>query len=128
MGYVESNLISGEEIVYRARYNWTIYLPGIILSIAIIGIFMLIAAWIKQKTDEFAVTNKRVVIKTGLISRKTLEMNLAKIETIGVDQGIFGRMLGYGTITVVGTGGTREMFRGIDEPLDFRKAVQAQSH
>lgn len=57
-----------------------------------------------------AVTNKRVIIKTGLISRRTVELNLAKIENIAVDQGMWGRMMGFGKETVVGTGGTREAF------------------
>ena len=60
---------------------------------------------------------------TGLISRRTLEMNLEKVETIKVDQGIFGRILGFGTVTVVGTGGTKEAFKWMAEPLAFRRAV-----
>jgi len=64
-------------------------------------------------SSEFAITNKRVIIKVGLISRKTLEMNLSKIESVNVDQSILGRILRYGTLTVIGTGGTRETFTTI---------------
>lgn len=128
MSYVDSNLIVGEHVVHRARLHWIIYVPGIILFVLIIGIPLLLAAWIRSVTTELAVTNKRVIIKTGWISRRTLEMNLGKIENIGVDQGILGRILGYGTIIVIGTGGTREPFPNIADPLGFRKAVQAQSH
>ena len=127
MSYVDSNLITGEHVVHRARLHWIIYVPGISLFIFIIGIPLLLRAWMRSATTELAVTNKRVIIKTGWISRHTLEMNLGKIENIGVDQGILGRILGYGTISVIGTGGTRESFPNIADPLEFRKTVQDQS-
>ena len=127
MSYVDSNLIPGETVVHRAKLHGMIFVPGIVLFVVIIGIFLLVAAIIRKATTEMAVTNKRVIIKTGLISRKTLEMNLAKVENIGVDQGIFGRMFNFGKITVVGTGGTHEEFSMVASPLDFRKAVQTQA-
>lgn len=79
-------------------------------------------------TSEFAITNKRIIIKVGLISRRTLEMNLNKIESVNVDQGILGRILGYGTIVVIGTGGTREPFASISNPIEFRKRFQEFSN
>lgn len=97
-------------------------------SSALEQIFTLfIAPIIDRYTDEFAVTNRRVIVKTGLISRKTLEMNLSKIESVNVDQSIFGRLLGYGTITIIGTGGIRESFPNISEPILFRKKFQELS-
>ena len=128
MSYVEQNLLSEEHVVYRGKLHWIIYLPGIILSIVFIGLFMILGAWIRSFSTELAVTNKRVIIKTGLLSRRTLEMNLAKIENIAVDQSIMGRIFGYGSITVIGTGGTKEPFHKIANPLDFRRAVQDQSY
>lgn len=126
MGYVDSNLITGERVTHRGELHWAIFLPGIILlPVVLIGIIPIISAAIRRATTEMAVTNKRVVIKTGLISRRTVELNLAKVENIGVDQSMWGRLLGYGKITVVGTGGTREAFSGVAAPLDFRRAVQA---
>jgi len=73
-----------------------------------------------------AVTSRRVVIKTGLASRKTIEMMLNKVESIEVSETTFGRMLGYGTIAVIGTGGTLEPFHNIARPLEFRSQVQQQ--
>src|SRR5262249_21932773 len=73
----------------------------------------------------FAVTDKRVVIKVGWIRRRTLETMLSKVEGVGVDQSLTGRMLGYGSIEVTGTGGTREEFARIADPLEFRRQVQA---
>lgn len=125
MGYVESNLISGEQVVHTGRLHWVILVPGLILLPVIIGIVPLLAGAIRRATTEMAVTNKRVLIKTGLISRRTVELNLGKIENIAVDQGLLGRMMNYGKITVVGTGGTREPFGYVAAPLDFRRAVQA---
>jgi uncharacterized membrane protein YdbT with pleckstrin-like domain len=77
---------------------------------------------IQLYTDEYVITNRRVIIKKGLIARYTLEMNLQKIETVNVDQSILGRILNYGCITIVGTGGTREHFHDIKDPIAFRNA------
>ena len=152
MGYVEDNLMPGEEVTYRAHLHWVIYLRAIL--IALLGLALTIAGssrsdfsvlvylgaavlvvaavvwfvqWVKSRTSEFAVTNKRVIIKVGLIRRDTLELLLNKVESIGVDQTVTGRIVGYGSIAVVGTGGTRETFRNIARPLDFRKQVQARA-
>ncbi|HLP21414.1 MAG TPA: PH domain-containing protein [Chitinophagales bacterium] len=116
--YVDNNLIRDEVVVYETKYHWKIYFT---LS----GLFTLfIVPSLKQWSDEFVVTNKRIIVKTGIISRKTLEMNLNKIESVNVDQSIFGRMLGYGTITIIGTGGTRESFPDIANAVAFRKSFQ----
>ena len=127
MAYVDSNLGDGEKVVHRGELHWAIFLPGIVLLPVLIGVLFLISALIAKISTEMAVTNRRVIIKAGLISRRTIEMNLTKVENIGVDQGILGRILNYGTITVVGTGGTREPFKWVSAPLDFRRAVQAQT-
>jgi uncharacterized membrane protein YdbT with pleckstrin-like domain len=142
MSYVESNLLPNEQITYRARLHRIIYLfPSIVLVIAVlvallggwiagavvgvIGLVLLVPPWIRSTSSEFAITNKRVLIKVGLIRRHSLELLLQKVEGIGVDQGVLGRILGYGTITVSGVGGTKEAFRMISNPLEFRRQVQA---
>ena len=78
-------------------------------------------------TSEFAVTSSRLILKVGLISRYTTELLLTKVETIGVQQGLMGRMLGYGDLTVTGTGGAREVFRRVRDPIGFRNHVQQAS-
>ena len=128
MKYVQTQLMSGEEVVHTAKYSWIIYLPAIVLSCVGIGLFLFPIYWLRTVTDEFAVTNKRVIIKTGLISRRTMELNLAKIENIGVDQGILARILNYGKVTLIGTGGTINGINDIDNPLEFRRVVQELSH
>ena len=116
--YVDSHLIKGEAVAYSAKLHWIIYLT----LKAVVTLW--IAPFIQQATSEFAITTKRIIIKEGLIARRTLEMNLSKIETVNVDQSILGRILDYGSITVIGTGGTREVFNNIASPMLFRKAFQ----
>jgi uncharacterized membrane protein YdbT with pleckstrin-like domain len=119
--YVDNNLIKDERVELETTYHWIIF-------ISLRALFTLfIAPMIDRYTDEFAITNKRVIIKTGLISRKTFEMNHSKIESVNVDQSILGRILGYGTIGIVGSGGTREVFPNIKNPLAFRKKFQEMS-
>ena len=116
--YVQNNLISGEQVIYEARLHWIIFLS--LRCVFSLLILPLIDRW----TSEFAITNKRVIMKVGLIRRKALEMNLSKIESVNVDQTILGRILGYGTITIIGTGGTRESFARISKPMEFRRVFQ----
>lgn len=119
--YINNHLIKDEHIEFETTYHWIIFCN----LKAILTLF--IAPLIHKYTDEFAITNRRVIIKTGLISRNTFEMNLSKIESVNVDQGVIGRILGYGTIRIVGSGGTKETFPNILNPLDFRKKFQELS-
>ena len=132
--------------MYRANLHWLVFLLPILLFIPGIWLFfvggdiakvfalILIAGAlvtalgpvIERRTSEFAVTNKRVVIKTGLIRRHSLETLLSKIEGIGVAQSILGRILGFGTIVISGTGGSKEAFHKIADPMMFRRRVQEQ--
>ncbi len=120
--YVDNNLIKDEKVELETTYHWIIFCN----LRAILTLF--IAPIINKYTDEFVITNKRVIIKTGLISRKTFEMNHTKIESVNVDQGIIGRILGYGTLRIVGSGGTKEDFPNIQSPLEFRKKFQEMSN
>lgn len=146
MSYVEKNLINGEKILHRAELHWFIYAPAIFLLLIgctiffvgkhdlrpLGGILTFLGFWIGVKaliatwSIEMAITNKRVIVKTGLISRNTLELNHSKIESFKIDQSIIGRLFGYGTLTFVGTGATHEPIRMVDDPLLFRrKAIEA---
>lgn len=96
---------------------------GVLLFIAMVIFVYGIA---KRNATEMAVTNKRVLIKTGMASRRTLDMMLSTVESIGVEETVLGRMMGYGTVIVRGTGGTPETFLVIAHPQEFRKNVQEQ--
>ena len=102
-------------------------------ALAAIGAALLLVALIifayglaKRNATEMAVTNRRVLIKTGMASRRTLDMVLNKVESIAVQETFLGRMLGYGSVVVRGTGGTPESFVMIAHPQQFRQSVQQQ--
>ena len=97
---------------------------GVILAAAAIIIFSYGVA--KRNATEMAVTNRRVLIKTGMTSRRTLDLMLSRVESIGVEETAAGRVLGYGSVVVRGTGGTPEPFLMIAHPQEFRRAVQEQ--
>jgi uncharacterized membrane protein YdbT with pleckstrin-like domain len=97
---------------------------GVVLLVC--GLLVIVMGMVRRNATEMAVTNRRVVIKTGLTSRKTIEMLLNKVESIEVNETTFGRILGYGAIVVIGTGGTTEPFHTIAHPLEFRSQVQQQ--
>ena len=145
MSYIEKNLMGGESILYRGKLHWIVFLwPIIWFIIAIMffsgggdtaadsGLFILIAiltgiaSFINYTTSEFGITNKRVIAKVGFIRRNSLEVLLNKVEGIQVNQGIWGRILGFGSITVSGTGGTKNPFHKISAPLEFRRRAQEQ--
>lgn len=141
MGYIDQNLMPGEKITYRAKLHWGIFITpgglllfGVLISIgdAAPGTLVMLAGFVifllrvtRVATSEFAVTNKRVVMKTGFIRRDSLELFLAKVEGIGVNQSMLGRALDYGTIIITGTGGMRTPFKGIAAPMEFRDWVYA---
>lgn len=123
--YVDSNLMAQEKVLYRAHTSlWSLapmILLGILLLVVVVGLFILIWAWIRYKTTEFAVTDRRVIAKSGLISRRTVEMFLDKVESLNVEQSVPGRLFDYGTVTIRGTGATSEPFADIQAPLALRK-------
>lgn len=142
MSYIEENLMSGEQVVYRATLSKIIYFWPVVFAVLGLlvlpgtgaGAFLLfliagIAAlfcYAEFRASEFGVTNRRVLVKVGILSRRSLEILLTKVEGIGVNQGILGKALNYGTIVITGTGGTKEPFKRIAKPLDFRRKVQEQ--
>ena len=141
MSYIDTNLLAGEQVVYRARLHPIVFAPGtavvllgiliallyaqsIGLVVGVIGVVMGAIALVRYNTSEFAVTNRRVIIKVGALGRRSLELELNRVEGIDVDQSAFGRLFDYGTIGVRGIGGTEESFPAIAAPLEFRKHVQ----
>ena len=106
-------------------------LGGVVASHNVVGSFFFvlgaingIVAVLRYFSSEFAVTDKRVIIKVGVLRRRSLELLRSKIEGIAVDQSLLGRMLGYGNIAVTGTGGSNERFKNVTGPFEFRRAVQ----
>ena len=154
MPYVRRVLQPGETVVYDTKLHWVIYIRAILLLVVCVvlvaasvatsdnqnlslaleiaaAIFALLAlssalrAFVRRATTELAVTDHRVIYKTGLLARHTIEMNRDKVESVDVDQTLIGRIFGYGTIIVRGTGGSLEPIRTIGDPLTFRSNITA---
>ncbi|MEN9704203.1 MAG: hypothetical protein RLZZ393_82 [Pseudomonadota bacterium] len=123
--YIDGNLIKDERVLYRGTLSlWSMagrICLGVLLLPVLIGLYFLISVLIRYKTTELAVTNKRVITKTGLITRHTLELNLAKAESIQVEQGLMGRLFDYGSLQINGTGTAHAPLVGIRAPLEFRR-------
>jgi uncharacterized membrane protein YdbT with pleckstrin-like domain len=96
------------------------------LACLLLGAIIFGIGLVRRNATEMAVTNKRVIVKTGLADRRTIELLLQRIESIAVEEPAMGRVLGYGTVIVRGTGGTPEVFSQIARPLEFREQVQRQ--
>lgn len=147
MSYIDHNLLEGERVVFRTRLHWLLYLwPVLFTAIVLlpaawflaasvwhaaawipiaIGALILIANVIKRHSSDFAVTNKRVMMKVGVFNTRSIELLLGKVEAIAVEQSLLGRIFNYGDIVVTGSGGTKEAFSHIQAPLAFRRAVQS---
>ena len=127
MNYVEKNLGPGEEILYRGHIHGIVYLPGVILCLtvfgAVIGIPLLFLQWLRCRTTLFVVTNRRVVMRVGIFSKSSMEMLTNKVEEVDVTQSILGRMLNFGTVRLIGVGGSREPFKFLADPGAFRSAL-----
>jgi uncharacterized membrane protein YdbT with pleckstrin-like domain len=152
MSYVQRILEPGESVTHVARIHWRVYLPAaflLLLGIAALAssfyvaadlvalpqiagaalILLAAASWlsafIRRWTTELAVTNRRIIFKSGLFRRHTMEMNMSRVESVDVDQTVMGRILDYGTVTIRGTGGGIEPMRNIANPIAFRNRVTA---
>jgi uncharacterized membrane protein YdbT with pleckstrin-like domain len=99
---------------------------GIFVVLLVVWVLQLVAAWSRRATTEIVVTDKRVLFKEGFIRRRTIEMNMNKVETVDVQQSIGGRLLNYGTVLIRGTGSSYEPLRLVDSPLALRTAIVAQ--
>ena len=105
--------------------NWQQYARWVGGVIGVVGLLMLFAAWIRQHATEIVVTDRRVIFKRGLLARHTVEMNVSKIETVDVEQGLGGRIWGYGTLLIRGTGAGFEPLEDVGSPLRIRNAIVA---
>jgi len=96
-----------------------------------LGLLLWLSAYIRYKTTELGITDKKIIAKFGFIKRDTIELLLPKVESIQVKQSIFGRLLNYGSIVVSGAGNPQAPVPGIDAPMQFRKSfmeIQEKSH
>jgi uncharacterized membrane protein YdbT with pleckstrin-like domain len=155
MSYVQRVLQPGEVVRHTASAHWIVYWPGalcIVLALAAliwasflpdnparwvhwlaalltaVGILFLIREWFGWWSTEIAVTNLRVIYKTGLVKRTTNEMNMDKVESVKVEQSVFGRILDYGKVSITGTGAGLEALDGVAQPIELRNSITGVSH
>ena len=96
------------------------------LILLVVAVICIVARILKRNATEMAVTDKRVVLKVGFVTRSSFELLLQKVESIGVKESVMGRIMDYGTVVVDGTGGSSEPFDMVAHPIEFRKQVQQQ--
>jgi uncharacterized membrane protein YdbT with pleckstrin-like domain len=130
MAYLDESLAPGESIVARFALHWTAkwrLIVYLLLAIPTLGIALLAALyeWIRLRSIEMGVTNRRVVRKTGIVSRQTEELRLASIETIDLRQTAWGRMLGYGDVVLTGRGESAMIFSRLAHPLEAKRAIES---
>jgi uncharacterized membrane protein YdbT with pleckstrin-like domain len=133
MRYIDKSLAPGEEVVVRGQWP-TFYWIGawlalIVLGIILVGVFIFIGAAIKMNTTDFAVTNRRVILKRGWLNLSTQEVSTNSIETVEVAQTFWGRVFGFGRVRVTGTGDSHIVFPPMKNPIAFRRAIEsARAH
>jgi hypothetical protein len=155
MSYVQRVLQPGEVVRHTASAHWIVYWPGafcmiaalavllfgprlwanhpafwhwVASLIAVVGLALLIREWFGWWTTEIAVTNLRVIYKTGLVKRTTNEMNMDKVESVKVEQSVLGRLLDYGKVSITGTGAGLEALDGVAQPIELRNSITGVSH
>ena len=155
MSYLSQILQPDEKVLFDGHLHWIIYrraIYALLLAAAclaalhflddqdglkfaafslafIFGVLALIAAfdaWWRGFTTEIAVTTTRVIYKAGFIRRHTVEMNMDKVESVDVDQTLLGRLLGYGSVRVRGTGASLERLDYVAHPLALRNAITSR--
>ena len=133
MSYIQESLSEGERLKTLFKLHWLSWMPMVgwlLLGPITFGITCLVAIYefLRLKSIEQGVTNKRAILKRGIISRKTDEMKIASIETVEIDQGVFGRIFGFGDVRVTGRGISDLVFRRIDDPMSVKRAIESISH
>ena len=130
--YVEGALVKDEKVVHLGHISlwslWHLFALGLLLlPVFGLGLVFWVLAYVRYKTTELAITTKRVIVKHGFIRRRTVEININKVESIQVDQEILGRMFNFGTLVIAGAGDPQAPIAGISSPMAFRKAfIEAQ--
>jgi len=143
--YVNHTLVRGEVFTYRAHRHWITFVGALLFAVGLLGLagiaasagapreltwglgigvaLLMLGFGIIRRSAEFVVTNKRLIVKDGLIRRHALELLLAKVEGFEIRQGIWGRLLGYGDLIVLGASGRTVRFTTIAEPLKLHMHI-----
>ncbi|MDR3057557.1 MAG: PH domain-containing protein [Prevotella sp.] len=146
MSYFQNNLSQGESVVYRANIHWFIFIRPVLLLLIgyicysalptgfihwigiillVLGLFSLLERLSTKIGSLYAVTNKRLILKSGIIKRDALELMLSKCEGVRISQGVWGRIVGFGTL-IVTTGGATNSYRYVADPMRFKREITGQ--
>ena len=133
MSYIEESLSAGEQIIGFFRLHWVSWswmVLWIVLAIPTLGITLILALYeyLRLRSIEQGVTNKRVIYKKGIVSRNSEEMKLNSIETVEIHQGILGRIFGFGDVTVTGRGLSNVVFKTVDDPMAVKRKIESVSN
>ncbi len=151
--YIKRSLEPGEDIVYNGRLHWSYifaynawstilalgaialavynllrseslpWLYYIALAMLVIALILWCAGRIVRTRSEFAVTATRFIQKDGILSVNMTEIPLYKVETVNYRQTFFQRIIGTGSIELVGSGGTSHSISHVESPMEVRRAI-----
>lgn len=142
--YIGKNLLPDEKILYRTKKHWIIFLTPFVLTIMTLFFFLnanpfLVMAsyalaivtllhWLNQfllyYASEFAITDRRVMMREGFFYRHTNETRLSAISNVGATQSLLAQALSYGTVFINTFGGETDAFTELAEPVTFQKKLQ----
>ena len=108
---IKKIIAPGETIVYRPRLSKWAYLQ--------------LNKLVRNLTTTIFVSDKRFFHSHGWLHRHAHEIVIGKVESILVDQSLWGRIFNYGTVKVSGTGAGTIVLRFIKRPLEFQRQVRA---
>ena len=153
MDYVQRVLQPGEQVRHISSIHWIVFWPSVAVALlavvaywfsetryltgfwrytgyalALVAVILLVQQWFQWWITEIAVTNRRVIYKTGFVRRQTNEMNMDKVESVKINQTILGRILDYGDVTILGTGEGFETLRTIASPIELRNSITGTAH
>ncbi|MCR6644007.1 MAG: PH domain-containing protein [Terricaulis sp.] len=131
MSYVKSALAHDETIQAVARVHWILWVRAwlslLILGWFLIGIYLFFRDVFFLVSTELALTNRRLIYKTGLLHRRTSDLVLNSIETVRISQDFWGQLFAYGRVQVFGTGSEVWTTPLISNPVRFRRAIAEAS-
>lgn len=119
--YVNNSLVNNEKVLYTGAFALWDNFFWIVISFGT----LLIPIFLFQKFSEIAITNNRVVGKSGILRRKTYDFGLKNIESIDVKQTILGRIFGYGDIVITGSGASNLLIPALKSPEEFKKQLNS---
>ena len=152
MSYVQEVLQPGEIVRFRTNVHWFVYLKALMAAVIGLAFFvwywrdgtqnlvlllaaasfgvsagiMFVPAYLRRLGTEIAVTDRRIIHKTGLIQRNTTEISMEKVESVDVAQSVLGRIFDFGDVTVRGTGEGTNPLRKVAGPIELRNAVMVR--